>query len=228
MVKEFIALMIGGTMAFSPVLTEEAANPDIVVRVGEYENKPGKRIYVEKDFETPSDIPLRYDEGGYFISEYDINLKLATAVYEKLNEKGVAVDLQVARDKSDDLNSAGREAMSKNPKMYFSIHHNYFAEDSSGYMMMVNQNSPKEKQYAQLISDALKDNPGELPAWEVREQDGYIGEMNETDSILNFLLEAGFFSNKDELTIIMSDEQVDYMAEELSDVMIEILEKEAE
>ena len=92
--------------------------------------------------------------------------------------------------------------------------------------MLVNQQNPKEKSYAELITDSLKDNPGDLPSWGVREQDGYIGEMNETDSILNFLFEAGFFSNKEELKKIMSDEQVDYVSEELSDIIIYILENE--
>ena len=225
MINEFISLMIGSTLIFGPAMTSNE-NPDIVVRVGEYENKPGKRLYVEKDFETPDDIPLRYDEGGYFISEYDINLKLASALANKLKEKGVNVDLQVSKDRSEDLNAAGREAMSKNPKMYFSIHHNSFKEDSTGYMMMVNENNPKEKAYAELMTEALKDNPGCLPAWAVREQDGYIGEMNETGSILNFLFEAGFFSNREEIVKIMSDEQVEYMSEELSDVIIDILNEE--
>lgn len=225
MIKEFVSLMIGSTLVFGPAMNVNES-PDIVVRVGEYENKPGKRLYVEKDFKTPDDIPLRYDEGGYFISEYDINLKLASALVEKLKEKGVNVDLQVARNKSEDLNAAGREAMSKNPKMYFAIHHNSFKEDSTGYMIMVNQNSPEEKTYAKLMTEALKNNPGNLPSWDVREQDGYIGEMNETDPILNFLFEAGFFSNREEIVKIMSDEQVEYMSEELSDVIIDILNEE--
>lgn len=222
MINEFISLMIGSTVILGSAMNV-VENPDIVVRVGEYENKPGKRLYVEKDFKTPDDIPLRYDEGGYFISEYDINLKLASALVEKLKEKGVKVDLQVSRDRSEDLNAAGREAMSKNPKMYFAIHHNSFKEDSTGYMLMINENSPEEKTYAKLMTEALKNNPGNLPAWDVREQDGYIGEMNETDSILNFLLEAGFFSNRDEIVKIMSDEQVEFVAEELSEVIVDIL-----
>ena len=47
--------------------------------------------------------------------------------------------------------------------------------------------------------------------------------MNETDSILNFLLEAGFFSNRDEIVNIMSDEQVEFVAKELSEVIVDIL-----
>lgn len=223
MIKEFISLIIGSTIVFAPM---NENNIDVVVRVGEYENKPGKRLYVEEGFNTPDDIPLRYDEGGYFISEYDINLKLATALSNKLKEKGVNVDLQISKNKSEDLNAAGRKAMSKNPKIYFSIHHNSYKEDSTGYMMMVNENNPREKAYAELITEALKDNPGELPAWSVREQDGYIGEMNETGSVLNFLFEAGFFSNRDEIVKIMSDEQVEFMAEELSDSIVDILNEE--
>ena len=222
MLKEFINLIVGSSVVFAPVIT----NPDVVVRVGEYENKPGKRIYVEESFHTPDDIPLRHDSEGYYISEYDLNLKLATKLKEKLQEKGINVDLQISKDRTEDLNAAGREAMSKNPKIYFSIHHNSFKPDSSGYLMLVNQQNPKEKAYAKLITDSLKDNPGHLPSWGVREQDGYIGEMNETSSILNFLFEAGFFSNKEELQKIMSDEQVDYVSEELSDIIIYILENE--
>ena len=116
--------------------------------------------------------------------------------------------------------------MNKSKKIYYSIHHKLFKPDSTEYVMWVNQQNPKEKAYAQLITDSLKDNPGHLPSWGVREQDGYIGEMNETGSILNFLFEAGFFSNKEELQKIMSDEQVDYVSEELSDIIIYILENE--
>ena len=149
MLKEFINLIVGSSVVFAPVIT----NPDVVVRVGEYENKPGKRIYVEESFYTPEDIPLRHDSKGYYISEYDLNLKLATKLKEKLQEKGIDVDLQISKDKTEDLNAAGREAMSKNPKIYFSIHHNSFKPDSSGYLMLVNQQNPKEKAYAKLITD---------------------------------------------------------------------------
>ena len=113
MLKEFINLIVGSSVVFAPVIT----NPDVVVRVGEYENKPGKRIYVEESFHTPDDIPLRHDSEGYYISEYDLNLKLATKLKEKLQEKGINVDLQISKDKTEDLNAAGREAMSKNPKV---------------------------------------------------------------------------------------------------------------
>ena len=58
MINEFISLMIGSTVILGSAMNV-IENPDIVVRVGEYENKPGKRLYVEKDFKTPDDIPLR-------------------------------------------------------------------------------------------------------------------------------------------------------------------------
>lgn len=40
------------------------------------------------------------------------------------------------------------------------------------------------------------------------------------------LLEAGFFSNKDELEIIMSDEQIDYVAKETAQSLISVLYNE--
>ena len=45
-------------------------------------------------------------------------------------------------------------------------------------------------------------------------------------SILIFLFEAGFFSNREEIVKIMSDEQVEFMAEELSDSIVDILNEE--
>ena len=201
-------------------------NTDIVVRVGEYENKPGKRIYVDANFETPADIPIRHDANGYYISEWDINMKLAKRIVYYLEKYGANTNLQVAHGKSEDLNAAGRIAKAKNPTVYFSVHHNYFKEDSSGYFVMTNMNQEKDKRYAQALSNALENNPGNIRKMEVREQDGYIGEMNQEPGKINLLMEAGFFSNKTELKKIMDFKQIDYMAKETAKVLINIVSQE--
>lgn len=223
MINKILAMMLGAGMIATPVKQKT----DVVIRAGEYENKPGKRIYVESDFQTPDDIPLRKDDKGYFISEWDINVKLAKKLADYLTIYGVKTDLQISQGKSEDLNSAGRIAKMKNPKIYLSIHHNYYKEDSTGYIYFVNPEDSKSRQYAEVLSDAIAENPGKLPEWNVREQTTkYIGELNEKPGDINMLLEAGFFSNKDELEIIMSDEQIDYVAKETAQSLISVLYNE--
>lgn len=223
MINKILAMMLGAGMIATPVKQKT----DVVIRAGEYENKPGKRIYVESDFQTPDDIPLRKDDNGYFISEWDINVKLAKKLADYLTIYGVKTDLQISQGKSEDLNSAGRIAKMKNPKIYLSIHHNYYKEDSTGYIYFVNPEDSKSRQYAEVLSDAISENPGKLPEWNVREQTTkYIGELNEKPGDINMLLEAGFFSNKDELEIIMSDEQIDYVAKETAQSLISVLYNE--
>ena len=131
MIAKIAALMMGVTALATPV---QQQSTDVVIRAGEYENKPGKRIYVDQNFDVPEGIELRKDEDGYFISEWDINVKLATKLAGYLTAYGINTELQIAEDKSEDLNSAGRIARSKNPKIYLSIHHNYFQNDSTGYI----------------------------------------------------------------------------------------------
>jgi N-acetylmuramoyl-L-alanine amidase len=138
MLKKTAAVILTTGTVLTSVNTAHANTADIVIRAGEYENKPGKRVYVDANFETPDDIPLRRDEHGYYISEWDINVKLSKRIVYYLQEYDVNVDLQTAHRKSEDLNAAGRIAKAKNPVVYFSVHHNYYNEDSSGYFMMVN------------------------------------------------------------------------------------------
>lgn len=225
MLKETIAMLLSVSTLSTSVFTP-TNKTDVVIRVGEYENKPGKRIYVESDFQTPDDIPLRKDDKGYFISEWDINMKLAKRIVHYLEYYGANVNLQTAYSKKEDLNTAGRIAKSKDPLVYFSVHHNYYEDESSGYFMMVNENSNKDKKYAEALSNALKDNPGKIPKREVRIQNGYIGEMNVKPGSINMLGEFGYFSNKEELKKIMDDKQVDYMAKEIANVLVNIIENE--
>ena len=119
---------------------------DIVIRAGEWGNenqaKPGKRYNWGSDInisqhgisikDIPSDIPLRCEDNQWFISEFDINLKLAKAIAKKLDSKySVDVNLQYATTKNQDLNAAGRIAVKSNPKIYLSVHHNEYKDDTT-------------------------------------------------------------------------------------------------
>lgn len=221
-----VALMVGATLP-QQINALECTNmdTDIVIRVGEYPNKPGKRLdNVDKDFDI--DVPIRYDNGRYCIQEYDLNYKVANAIVKYLESQGVNVVLQDTQNKSQDLNSAGRKAKSLNPDIYLSIHHNSYTENSSGYFFMSNVGDTKSAQCAKRLSNAMSDNPMLIPQMENRRNvNNYIGELNQRPAKINMLGEFGFFSNPNEVKKCASDEQVEYIAKQLGNELIKILKE---
>lgn len=221
-----VALMVGATLP-QQINALECTNmdTDIVIRVGEYPNKPGKRLdNVDKDFDI--DVPIRYDNGRYCIQEYDLNYKVANAIVKYLESQGVNVVLQDTQNKSQDLNSAGRKAKSLNPDIYLSIHHNSYTENSSGYFFMSNVGDTKSAQCAKRLSNAMSDNPMLIPQMENRRNvNNYIGELNQKPGKINMLGEFGFFSNPNEVKKCASDEQVEYIAKQLGNELIKILKE---
>lgn len=207
--KEYIKLEI---------IEEKTVTPDIVIRPGEYPNKPGKRIYLSEnqiyDFNISKDIPLHKDKEGYYMHEFDINLKLSKAIDKELKRLGVNTNLQVTKDKSQDLNQAGRIAKATGAKMYLSVHHDYYENDTEGYTFITNQGDNTDALIAQELSNSIKG--GSVKQRANRVQDGYIGEMNQTSDMINILGEFGFFSNLEELQKIISDEQVQYIAQQIA------------
>lgn len=206
--------------------TKEVYAPQIIIRVGEYEGKPGKRAYITPgEINIPNDIPISYDENGAFIQEFHINKKLANTIYKKLIERGINAELQMSNGRKEDLNAAGRKARDTGAKMYLSIHHNSFKEDSSGMFFMCNEGEYEDALVAQRLSKSVKDSS--VPMLDNRlNSRGYIGELNETSDMINILGEFGFFSNPSELEKIMSDEQVEYVAEHLADEIVSILQED--
>jgi hypothetical protein len=192
---------------------------DVIIRVGEYDGKPGKRIYVNEGIswkDIPRDIPIHKDNNGYYIAEYDINKKVAEKLVNALRANGVNAQMQIANGRKEDLNTAGRISNRSNPKLYISIHHNSYQSDSSGYFTMCNENNIKAFIIANRLNNCLKDN-GLVPQRAVRYNDGYIGELNVIhDSTIGVLLELGFYSNLEELKIICSDDYTDYVSSRLS------------
>ena len=210
----------------------EIRNVDVVVRAGEWANenqaKPGKRYIWGGDInisqhgisakEIPTDIPLRCENNEWFISEFDINLKLARAIAKKLDSKyGVDVNLQYADNKSEDLNAAGRIAAKCNPKVYLSVHHNSFKDDTTGYFFMSNEGDYASSVFARRLADAMAAN-GMIPQRDNRANDGYIGELNKVkaENRISILGEFGYF-NKAEIVKICSDEYVNYVSDKVAE-----------
>ena len=199
---------------------------EVVVRAGEYQGKAGKRIYVNNTtVRLPDDIPVRNDGDGkgFYVSEWDINVKEAKALVQKLQARGINAKLQIAYSKAEDLNAAGRIANKSNPKLYVSIHHNSYESTSTGYFSMYNPKDESSKQVAIKLSNALQDN-GQVPKRDCRPNTGYIGEMNVINPTTTpVLLELGFFSNIDELEKICSDSYVQYVSTQLANEITNIL-----
>ena len=221
--KDYIKFYIGETKQVS-----QMRQCDIVVRAGEYQGKCGKRIYVNNQtLNIPNDIPIRNDNDGkgFYISEWDINVKEAKALVEKLRARGINATLQIAYSKSEDLNAAGRIANKSNPYIYVSLHHNYYDETSRGYFAMYNPGDTKGEELAARLTNAIRNKA--VPQRGNVINDGYIGELNSINSTTTpVLLELGFFSNIDELEIICSNRYVDYISTQLANELTKTLKSQ--
>lgn len=198
---------------------------DVTIRVGEYLNKSGKRLEL-KDDNFDIGVPIRKENGIYSIREYDLNYKLANAITKYLEQNDVNVILQDTQDKSEDLNSAGRKAKLNDSKIYLSVHHNSWKEDSSGYFFMTNVGDYQSAKYAKDMSNAMSSNPMLIPQMSNRGNvDNYIGELNQQPAPISILGEFGFFSNPSEIKKCASDEQCEFIAERIGNEIIKILDE---
>ena len=198
---------------------------DIIIRVGEFPNKSGKRLILPNKAEGYSDLPIQYDtvNDNYFISEYYFNLKIAKKLCCVLKQNGVNVILQDTTCKAEDLNAAGHIAKAKNPPIYLSIHTNAFKEDSSGYFFMTNGDIGS-KGIADRLSYSIQGNKL-IPKMSNSINDGYIGEMNVKPGEFNILGEFGFFSNPEEAKKLASEEYCNYVAQKMGNELTKILEE---
>lgn len=219
-----VMLTLGANIPNVNALESTQTHCDIVIRVGEYESKPGKRLNnVNKDFDIQ--VPIREEGGVYSVREYDINYKVANAIVKYLETKGVNVILQDTKSKSEDLNAAGRKAKTYNSDIYLSVHHNSYTQNSSGYFFLSNVNDSQSAECAKRLSNAMSGNPMLIPQMENRRNvNNYIGELNQKPAKINILGEFGFaLSNPDEAKKCASDAQVEYIARQLGDELIKIL-----
>ena len=239
--KNILLLLIIGAMVISTTTYSNAKEYDfiqtmsiqqreheVIIRAGEYQGKAGKRIYINNStVKLPSDIPVRNDNDGkgFYVSEWDINVKEAKALVEKLQARGINAKLQIATTRSEDLNSAGQIANKSNPYLYVSLHHNYYNSDSTGYFSMYNAGDVVGKSMADRLSNAIRDN-GMVPQRGSRANDGYIGELNViNNTTIPVLLELGFFSNLKELEVICSDAYVQDITTKLANEISNIIKE---
>lgn len=212
------------------VMSQNKRSCEVIVRTGEYDGKPGKRIYLSETNihfkDIPTDIKIHSDSHGAYIHEYDINVKEAKALVKELKARGVNAKLQIAGSKGQDLNAAGRIANQSNPYIYVSMHHNYYDSNAKGYFAMYNPNDNMSKIVAERLSNSIADN-GLVRQRDCQVNTGYIGELNALNkSTTGVLLELGFFSNGDELKVICSDEYVNKVSNNLAAELVKLLNEQ--
>ena len=203
--------------------TSNNSELDIIVRVGEFPNKQGKRLILPNKAEGYSDLPIRYDatHDNWYICEYDFNIKIARKLRWVLEQNGVNAILQDTTCKAEDLNAAGRIVKAKGALVYLSIHTNAFKEDSSGYFFMTNGDTGS-KGIADRLSYSIQGN-NLIPKMSNRINDGYIGEMNVKPGEFNILGEFGFFSNPEEAKKLASEDYCNSVARKMGDELTAIL-----
>lgn len=221
--------LIIGTSVPQQTYALDNTNSDvqIVIRPGEYPNKPGKRNEnINEDFDI--NCPIRYDEEtGWHIQEYDLNYKIANAIVEYLKSQGVNVILLETENKSQDLNAAGRRAKQYNAPIYLSIHNNSYRSTDEGYFAIVNPNDKISTDFAIDVTNALTSNPMMIPKRENRINTGYIGEMSEKPgNKINCLLEMSFaLSNPNEAKKVVNEKQLDFYAKTIGNELIQVLKE---
>lgn len=221
-------VLIASTTSSQQINTIECMQPnvDIVIRPGEYPNKPGKRLDgISKDFDI--NCPIRFENGKYCIQEYDINYLISKKVVDYLQSQGIKAVLLETNNKSEDLNNAGRRAKQYNAPIYLSIHNNSYNDKSEGYFAMTNPNDNMSEKFAKDVTKAMTSNPMLIPKKENRINTGYIGEMNvKPGSKINCLLEMSFaLSNPKEAQKVVNEQQLKFYAKTIGDELIKVLKE---
>ena len=169
-----------------------------------------------RKFEIPKLIVIDaghgdFDSGsenlGYF--EKDINLELALKLEYALKEEGYAVIMTRNDDSFLELYERSDLANETKADLFISIHQNSYMEDSSVNGIEVYYNSEKstdDEKLAKSIQDGLI-NETRANNREIRADNGLV-VIRET-TMPSVLIETAYISNKNELSLITSDDYQD-------------------
>lgn len=188
MLKEFASACVVSAMTFTPVQAEDT----VVIRVGEYPDKPGKRAELFLDENYGNIYPINDKRE---LCEYYLNKQIALKISEKLKNinPNINVVLQDTKDRTQDLNAAGRLAKSHKPKVYLSVHTNASDNTSANgaYFLTGNKASWGDNNLADRLNNRLGSRDNALNV-------DYIGELNTVDDydVVSVLGEYGFYTNR--------------------------------
>ena len=226
----FLIIIISFT-SFAYAAEIDMDTPCIVIHAGEYPGKDGKRSYLAKDIDNLDKDIYVTENGGSELGEFYLNKPICQKIakYIREGDPKIKVIEFYSKDRSTDLNAAGRKAVSYNPDLYLSIHHNCTDKKKdkvSGYICMTaaGNYSSKSEKIAQNIAKTLKSVSDEtgLPQFSGF-SDGnwkdntYVGELNETNRFCPaVLIEIGFFNNIHDLNITTNKDKIDLIAKAIA------------
>lgn len=227
--------MLAIVLMFPSAICAESSDlnkPTIVIHAGEYPGKQGKRSFIADEIKNlNTDIyPLEY---GSELGEFYLNKPICQKVakYIRQGDSRIRVIEFYSKDRTTDLNAAGRKAVSYKPDMYLAIHHNCTTNgkgrgSARGFICMTAQGRYKtsSERVAQNIAKSMKsvsDRTG-LPQF-IGFKDGnwknntYVGEMNECNAFCpTVLIEVAFFDNLDDLNVSTNASKNDLIAKSIA------------
>ncbi len=144
------------------------------------------------------------------VLESDINLAISFYLRDILIEKGFSVMLTRDDDydlsdgassrKSADIKNRVKMINASNAKMYISVHQNMFSDSFyKGAQVFYNDSLSKNKEIASSVQNSLKYFLNNTTR---NEQEGSSIYLVDNVNIEGFLIECGFMSNKEELTLL--------------------------
>lgn len=204
--------------------------PCIVIHAGEYPGK-AKQSFIANEITNLNTQLYPTKNNGTVLEEFYLNKVICQKVakYIRAGDSRITVIEFYSEDRSTDLNAAGRKALTYNPDLYLSIHHNCTQAkhgEARGFICMTargNYSSQSEK-VAQNIAKSMKSVSKEtgLPQF-IGFSDGnwknntYVGEMNETNrKCPTVLVEVGFFNNLEDLNIVTNAKKNDIIAKAIA------------
>ena len=198
--------------------------------------KAAKRSYIAGKIPNLDQNKYPLENNETELGEYYLNVEICKKVAEYIRkyDSNIKVVEFYSKDKSTDLNAAGRKALTYEPDLYLSIHHNCTdkKEDNvRGYVCMTTKGG-----YAQPSIDvaaniakhlqSVEDETG-LPRWQsgtngVWKDNTYVGEINVTTKYCpSVLLETAFFNNLDDLKIVTDEDKIDIIASAVAKSIVE-------
>lgn len=205
-----------------------------------FPGKDGKRSYIANEIPNLNNKIYKTENNGTELGEYYLNVVICEKIadYIRKHNPNIVVIESYATNSSEDLNAAGRIAITHNPDMYLSIHHNCTdktKDNARGYVCITANGSfsNESEDVAENISKYLTDSytKSGLPIWSgkkdgVWKDTSYIGELNiATNFCPAVLVEVGFFNNLEDLKIVTDDEKTDIIAESIAKCILDEFHK---
>lgn len=232
-----IMLLICSLSISSALQPVDINKPCVVIHPGEYPGKLGKRSYFADKIPNlnTDNYPI---ENGNELGEYYLNKQYCKKVAEYIRKKDSRIQVIEfdSKNRSTDLNTAGRTSNKYNADLYLSIHHNCSTSSSrtpgkaSGFICMTAKGKYADKsvKIAKHISKNM-DSVGQYTDLYhfVGKKDGiwtgntYVGELNEaTKKSPAILIETSFFDNVHDLKISTDPDKIDIIAEQIATAIV--------